>query len=94
VCALYKRSTVLVMDEATSALDDATEASIMQSVERLGKDVTVLMIAHRLTTLRGCDRIYPLAHGKIAQQGTYGEVVQGGPAIATQQGGVVKEATT
>jgi ABC-type bacteriocin/lantibiotic exporter with double-glycine peptidase domain len=74
--ALYKQASVLVFDEATSALDDATEASVMQAIEGLSDDLTILIIAHRLSTLRGCDRIYRLANGVIAQQGSYAEVVE------------------
>jgi ABC-type bacteriocin/lantibiotic exporter with double-glycine peptidase domain len=77
--ALYKNASILVLDEATSALDDDTEAAIMASVERLGRDYTVLMIAHRLTTLRNCDLICRLDNGRIVQQGSYGEVIGRGP---------------
>jgi ABC-type multidrug transport system fused ATPase/permease subunit len=73
--ALYKRSKLLVFDEATSALDDATEAAVMDSIYRLGRDLTVIMIAHRLTTLRGCDIIYRLEHGQIVASGTFAEMV-------------------
>lgn len=79
--ALYKRSTLLVFDEATSALDDATEASVMGSIDRLGRDLTVLMIAHRLTTLRNCDVIYRLERGEVVQQGRYEDIVAH-PALA------------
>lgn len=78
--ALYKHSALLVLDEATSALDDTTELSIIRSFNRLGRDITVLMIAHRLTTLRGCDRIYRLDNGILAEQGSYDEVI--GPPAA------------
>ena len=63
--ALYKGANVLVFDEATSALDENTEAAIMNSIYGLDKSVTLLMIAHRLSTLSGCDRIVRLDHGKI-----------------------------
>lgn len=82
--ALYKRSTLLVFDEATSALDDATEASVIKAIERLGRDLTVLMIAHRVTTLRNCDVIYRLDRGAIVQQGGYREIVGGDRAISAQ----------
>lgn len=55
--ALYRKADVLVLDEATSALDMQTEASVMEGVEALGKDVTVLIVAHRLATLENCDRV-------------------------------------
>jgi len=73
--ALYKKATVLVFDEATSALDSETEFAVMQAIENLGRDLTVLMIAHRLTTLRGCDCIYQLEKGQIASSGTYQELI-------------------
>jgi len=63
--ALYKRASVLVFDEATSALDTRTEEGIMASVAALGKDITIVMIAHRLTTLKDCDRIIHLEKGRI-----------------------------
>jgi ABC-type multidrug transport system fused ATPase/permease subunit len=63
--ALYKNATVLVFDEATSALDDETEAELMQAIDGLSKDLTVIMIAHRLTTVRRCDKILKLHKGKV-----------------------------
>ena len=69
--ALYKRAKVLVFDEATSALDSATEKAVMNAIENLDRDLTILIIAHRLTTLRNCDTIVHLEHGKIAAQGSY-----------------------
>lgn len=73
--ALYKKATVLVFDEATSALDSETESAVMQAIDSLGRDLTVLMIAHRLTTLRGCDCIYQLERGQVASSGTYQELI-------------------
>ena len=67
--ALYRDVDVLVLDEATSALDDRTEAAVMREIEALGRDVTLLMIAHRLSTLRHCDRIIELAAGRILRVG-------------------------
>ena len=63
--ALYKRASVLVFDEATSALDTRTEEGVMASVAGLAKDITIIMIAHRLTTLKDCDRVIHLEHGLI-----------------------------
>ena len=63
--ALYKIASVLVFDEATSALDTRTEQGIMASVAGLASDITIIMIAHRLTTLKDCDRIIHLEHGRI-----------------------------
>ncbi len=73
--ALYKQADVIIFDEATSALDNKTEAAVMQSIESLGKDLTLLIIAHRLTTLQNCDQIIELANGGIKRIGTYQEIV-------------------
>ena len=63
--ALYKHANVIIFDEATSALDNETEAAVMQAVETLGRDITILIIAHRLTTLKNCDQIVELSHEGI-----------------------------
>ena len=77
--ALYKQSSVLVFDEATSALDSATEQSVMVEIEALNSDLTVLIIAHRLTTIRHCDIIFELEKGRVISQGTYEELIQNSP---------------
>ena len=59
--ALYKQADVLIFDEATSALDNETEQAVMEAIEGLGRDLTILIIAHRLTTLEGCDRVIDLS---------------------------------
>ena len=58
--ALYKQASVLVFDEATSALDNATESALMEAIEDLSRELTIVMIAHRLSTVAGCDRIIEL----------------------------------
>jgi ATP-binding cassette subfamily B protein len=63
--ALYKKADVLVFDEATSALDNATEASVMEAVDRLDPDLTVLIIAHRLSTLQNCSHIVRVGGGGL-----------------------------
>lgn len=73
--ALYKRASVLVFDEATSALDNTTERSVMNAIEELGRDLTILIIAHRLTTVKHCDFIVELDQGKIVAQGTYDQLL-------------------
>ena len=85
--ALYKDATVLVLDEATSALDDATEANIIQAVQRLGRGYTVLMIAHRTTTLRECDIIYRLDSGTVVESGSPQEVLGSGVSAIKRGGG-------
>ena len=72
--ALYKQAKVLVFDEATSALDSETEAAVMNSIESLGSELTIVLIAHRLTTLQGCDIIYRLDHGRVVSAGGYDEL--------------------
>jgi len=73
--ALYKQANVIIFDEATSALDNETEQAVMQAIESLGKELTVLIIAHRLTTLKNCTQIVELADGGIKRTGTYAEIV-------------------
>jgi ATP-binding cassette subfamily B protein len=74
--ALYKQATVLVFDEATSALDSMTETAVMSAIENLNRDLTILIIAHRLTTLQNCDTIVKLEHGRIVEQGSYEHFTQ------------------
>ncbi|NTW98603.1 MAG: ABC transporter ATP-binding protein [Geobacteraceae bacterium] len=73
--ALYKQADVIIFDEATSALDNETEQAVMQAIESLGNDLTVLIIAHRLTTLKNCSQIVELADGGIKRTGTYQEII-------------------
>jgi ABC-type bacteriocin/lantibiotic exporter with double-glycine peptidase domain len=73
--ALYRNANVLIFDEATSALDNATESMVMESIEALGDQATIIIIAHRLTTLRNCQRIIELSKGKVSRIGNYEEIV-------------------
>lgn len=63
--ALYKKASVLVFDEATSALDNHTEEAVMEAIGRLDRELTVLVIAHRLTTLEGCDLLFEMSEGRL-----------------------------
>ncbi len=63
--ALYKGAPVLILDEATSALDDETEAAVMRALMALGEEITIVMIAHRASTLAGCDHIVRLKEGRV-----------------------------
>ncbi len=63
--ALYKRASVLVFDEATSALDNSTEKAVMEAIDGLSKELTIVMIAHRLTTVERCDRVICLERGRV-----------------------------
>jgi ABC-type multidrug transport system fused ATPase/permease subunit len=74
--ALYKNADILVFDEATSALDNKTEESVMKSIEALGLEITVIMIAHRITTLKKCTKIIELADGKIVNVGSYRDIIK------------------
>lgn len=74
--ALYKEASVIIFDEATSALDTNTEFNIMKAIHSLDKNLTILIIAHRLTTLKNCDVIYKLEQGSIIASGTYQEMIQ------------------
>ena len=73
--ALYNDPQVLVMDEATSALDNITEKHIINAIERLKGERTIIMIAHRLTTVENCDKIYFMRDGQIESSGTYNELI-------------------
>ncbi len=73
--ALYKQASVLVLDEATSALDNVTEQSVLDAIEGLDRELTVLLIAHRLTTVRRCDTIVELERGAVVAQGSYEELL-------------------
>jgi ABC-type multidrug transport system fused ATPase/permease subunit len=73
--ALYKRADVIVFDEATSALDNDTEQAVMQAIEGLSADLTILIIAHRLTTLRNCTQIVELGEGRVRRIGSYQDIV-------------------
>jgi ATP-binding cassette subfamily B protein len=79
--ALYKQASVLVFDEATSALDNATEQSVMDAIEGLNRDLTILLIAHRLTTVRRCDTIVELGCGKVLEQGTFEQLIERSPSF-------------
>jgi ABC-type multidrug transport system fused ATPase/permease subunit len=67
--ALYKLASVLVFDEATSALDNETEQAVMEAVDGLSKDLTIVIIAHRLSTVQRCDRVIQLEHGRVLAEG-------------------------
>ena len=73
--ALYHNPKVLVLDEATSALDNQTEKAVMDAVNNLGKNITIILIAHRLNTVKNCDIIYKLDNGQIINQGTFNDLI-------------------
>jgi ATP-binding cassette, subfamily B, bacterial PglK len=74
--ALYRDPDLLILDEATSALDNLTERAVMDAVHNLSRKKTIILIAHRLSTVRQCDRIFYLEHGRILGEGTYEQLVE------------------
>jgi ABC-type bacteriocin/lantibiotic exporter with double-glycine peptidase domain len=74
--ALYRDPAVLIMDEATSALDGVTEHAVMEALHTLSGKKTIIMIAHRLTTVKDCDVIYLMENGRIVGQGTYDNLLR------------------
>jgi ATP-binding cassette subfamily B protein len=73
--AVYKRAKVLIFDEATSALDTETELSVMESIDSLDRDLTIILVAHRITTLSRCDKIVELEQGRVKLECTYQELL-------------------
>jgi len=74
--ALYHNPKLLILDEATSSLDNLTEQEVMNAVNNMGKNLTVIMIAHRLSTVKECDNIVILENGQIKHQGTFQELIK------------------
>ena len=74
--ALYHNPKVLILDEATSALDNLTEQAVMEAVQKLGHKITIILIAHRLSTVKACDTIFFLEKGELKAQGRYEELKQ------------------
>lgn len=74
--ALYHKPQVLVLDEATSSLDNQTEKIVMDTINGLSKEITIVLIAHRLSTLKNCDTIYLLEKGKIKKKGSFESLVK------------------
>jgi ATP-binding cassette subfamily B protein len=87
--ALYKEADVLVFDEATSALDNTTEQAVMEAIQGLGQHITIILIAHRLTTVKGCDTIFELEEGRVAAQGSYDELLAVSPGFRQMATAVV-----
>jgi ATP-binding cassette subfamily C protein len=79
--SLYNNPQVLIMDEATSALDNITEKFVIEAIEQLRGDRTIIMIAHRLTTVRNCDVIYLMNEGSLLEQGSYDSLLKSSSAF-------------
>ena len=73
--ALYKQAKVIIFDEATSALDNKTEKTVMQAIENLSKDLTLIIVAHRLSTLKNCSQIVEIGDRGIKRIGSYQNIV-------------------
>jgi ATP-binding cassette subfamily B protein len=86
---LYKQAAVLVFDEATSALDNVTENSLMESIEALNHDLTIILIAHRLSTVRKCNVIIEMSGGVIQAQGDYDTLLRISPSFRILAGEAV-----
>jgi ATP-binding cassette subfamily C protein len=82
--ALYSQPLVLVMDEATSALDTATEAAVSKAIHSLQGKVTLITVAHRLSTIRDADRIFFMSEGRVQASGSFDELVAAVPEFALQ----------
>lgn len=76
--ALYKNADLIIFDEATSALDDQTESAVMKSINSIDNSITVIIIAHRLSTLKGCTKIYEVDNGVCTNIGNYEEMKSSG----------------
>jgi ABC-type multidrug transport system fused ATPase/permease subunit len=74
--ALYHRPQVLIMDEATSALDNLTEQVVMEALNKEKYEITIILIAHRLSTVKTCDTIFLMERGELKAQGTFDELIQ------------------
>jgi len=74
--ALYRNPSVLILDEATSSLDNQTESILMDAVNNLRKDITIILIAHRLNTVKNCDIIFKIEKGHLVTQGTFDDVIK------------------
>lgn len=74
--ALYKRSGLIIFDEATSSLDEDTEKDIMDTIYSLDKSLTIILVAHRLSTLKRCDQIYEMLNGSLKYIGTYDDLLK------------------
>mgnify|MGYP001330697009 CR=1 FL=1 len=74
--ALYLNPKILILDEATSSLDNLTEKAVMDELINLNKDITIILIAHRLSTVRKCDKIFLFEKGEMINQGTFDELIK------------------
>lgn len=90
--ALYRDPTLLIMDEATSALDNITERVVMEAVQNIRSDKTIILIAHRLSTVKTCDTIFLMDRGRLLAQGSYDELLAGNETFRRMVSGGVEDA--
>ena len=74
--ALYRKPQLLILDEATNSLDNLTEKAVMDAVYNLKKNITIILIAHRLSTVKNCDKIFLFNKGKLIEEGTFNELIK------------------
>lgn len=84
--ALYHDPKVLILDEATSALDNLTEEEVMESIKKISGEMTIILIAHRLSTVRECDQLFMLQNGKLTARGSYEDLKNASPLFARMAG--------
>jgi ABC-type multidrug transport system fused ATPase/permease subunit len=89
--ALYRDPTLLILDEATSALDNITERVVMEAVQRIRSDKTIILIAHRLSTVKSCDTIFLMDRGSLLAQGSYDELLAGNETFRRMVSGGVED---
>ena len=82
--ALYQEASVIVFDEATSALDNTTERAVMDSVNNLSGRFTIILIAHRLSTVERCDQLIELENGEIVSKGSFQDLLKTSPSFKAQ----------
>lgn len=81
--AFYNKPKILILDEATSALDNLTEKKVMDNIQNLKDKITIIIVAHRLSTVKNCEKIFILEKGEIKDQGTYEELIANNKAFLT-----------
>jgi ABC-type multidrug transport system fused ATPase/permease subunit len=74
--ALYHNPSLLILDEATSALDNITERIVMEAISNIANNITIVIIAHRLNTVKNCDNIFMIENGELKAQGNYQELIK------------------
>ena len=79
---LLRKPKILVLDEATSSLDSISEASIMKTIHSIGRNLTTVIVAHRLSTIRSCDKIFVLKDGSLVESGTHESLLNSGGVYA------------